>query len=102
MDAPDVTPEDFIDEPSLVVSSGYRESKWVAEEIIKATAEKTILTPSLVRITQLMGGVNGAWKETEWFPSLIATSVALGCIPDNHDVRLSLQFCTLFNTDVAR
>ena len=83
---PESVPEEFINNPALAIGGGYTESKWIAEMIIAAAAAKTSLKPSVVRVTQLTGGLNGAWKEAEWFPALVATSTALGCLPNNHEV----------------
>ena len=79
-------PEELIQDPGLAVGNGYHESKWVSEWIMATAAEKTPLRPSAVRVTQLTGGRNGAWKTTEWFPSLVGASIALGCLPECHDV----------------
>ena len=84
----------------MAASLGYTESKWVAEMIIAAAARNTPLRPTVARVTQLSGGVNGAWKESEWFPSMIAASVALGCMPNNHDVSLQHVFPLLLASDV--
>ena len=73
---PESVPEEFISNAALAIGGGYTESKWIAEGIIAAAAEKTSLKPSVVRVTQLTGGLNGAWKEAEWFPALVATSTA--------------------------
>jgi len=35
-----------------------------------------------VRLGQLSGCDNGAWKENEWFPSLIKSGITLGSLPD--------------------
>ncbi|TFY60143.1 hypothetical protein EVJ58_g5333 [Rhodofomes roseus] len=74
--------EELLDNPSVAVGSGYSESKWVAEQLLKRAAERNICNPSIVRLGQLSGGANGAWRTTEWIPSLISTSLALGCLPD--------------------
>ena len=74
--------EELIDNPSVAVGSGYSESKWVAEQLLKRAAERNVCNPSIVRLGQLSGGANGAWRTTEWIPSMISTSLALGCVPD--------------------
>ncbi|KAI0731474.1 ketoacyl-synt-domain-containing protein [Fomitopsis betulina] len=74
--------EEFLDNPSVSVGSGYSESKWVAEQLLKRAAERNVCDPSIVRLGQLSGGANGAWRTTEWIPSMISTSLALGCVPD--------------------
>ena len=47
----------------------------------------------VIRIGQVRGGVNGAWKLSEWLPSMIRASAALGCLPQGQGV--SLNFCLL-------
>lgn len=82
-------PEEFIQDPAIAVGIGYCESKWVAEQIVAAAAKKTALKPSVIRPTQLTGGLNGMWKQSEWFPSLVSASVALRCFPETQDVSIS-------------
>lgn len=65
----------------IAVGSGYAESKWVVERILAIAAEKTPLRPTSIRVHQLTGGINGAWRTQEWFPGMAATSVALGAVP---------------------
>ena len=84
-------PEEFIRDPSVATGVSYSESKWIAEELIAVAAERTPLKPSVVRVTQLTGGLNGAWKESEWFPSMVSTSVALKCFPNTKDVSATIS-----------
>ncbi|TFY76506.1 hypothetical protein EWM64_g7507 [Hericium alpestre] len=65
-----------------VAAAGYPESKWVGERILEIISEKTTLRAVNIRVGQLSGGVNGAWTTTEWFPSLVRSSVYLGAVPD--------------------
>ncbi|KAL6298078.1 polyketide synthase [Sparassis latifolia] len=67
-------------DPMIALDSGYPESKWVAERILGLALEKGLRT-TVVRVGQLSGGANGAWKTAEWFPAMISASVALGCLP---------------------
>ncbi|PSR76147.1 hypothetical protein PHLCEN_2v8645 [Hermanssonia centrifuga] len=68
-------------DPEIAVGSGYSESKWVAEKLLDEAASRSALRPLVVRVGQLSGSRSGAWKETEWFPSLIQSSVYLKCFP---------------------
>ncbi|KAI0917633.1 Type I Iterative Polyketide synthase (PKS) [Taiwanofungus camphoratus] len=74
--------EAMIDDPAVAVQSGYTESKWIGERILSVAAERNVVLPTVVRIGQLTGAVNGLWKTTEWVPSLVAASYGLGCLPD--------------------
>ncbi|KAF9256609.1 acetyl-CoA synthetase-like protein [Marasmius fiardii PR-910] len=62
---------------------GYTESKWVAEQVIRAAASSTGLRTSIVRIGQLTGGRNGAWSTKEWLPSLVQASSFLRLVPED-------------------
>lgn len=77
----------MIDDPAVAVQSGYTESKWIGERILSVAAERNVVLPTVVRIGQLTGAVNGLWKTTEWVPSLVAASYGLGCLPDGLGVR---------------
>ncbi|KAK0453913.1 hypothetical protein EV421DRAFT_2007167 [Armillaria borealis] len=65
---------------TVAQGTGYNESKWVSEELLR-------LTPSLryfiVRVGQLTGGPKGTWKIKEWVPSMIQSSTVLGILPDD-------------------
>ena len=67
--------------PEVPVGSGYTESKWVAERILDAAAERTSLRPVVVRLGQVCGEGNGTWNETEWFPRLVKSALTLKCLP---------------------
>ncbi|KAI0068531.1 hypothetical protein BV25DRAFT_1817381 [Artomyces pyxidatus] len=75
-------PETLLKEPDVSVGTGYSESKWVAESVLAIARSRTALQPTIVRLGQLTGGVNGSWKTTEWVPAIISSSVALGCLPN--------------------
>ncbi|PBK69900.1 hypothetical protein ARMSODRAFT_974971 [Armillaria solidipes] len=65
---------------TVAQGTGYNESKWVSEELLR-------LAPSLryfiVRVGQLTGGSKGTWKIKEWVPSMIQSSTVLGFLPDD-------------------
>ncbi|KAI0272871.1 acetyl-CoA synthetase-like protein [Russula aff. rugulosa BPL654] len=73
--------EEMLPNPETSVGTGYSESKWVAERILDAAAERTALRPVVVRFGQVCGDGNGTWNETEWFPSLVKSALTLGCLP---------------------
>ena len=54
--------------PNVAIGSGYTESKWVAERLLEIAAERKLVQSVVVRIGQLSGGKNGAWKVSEWRP----------------------------------
>ncbi|TFK49005.1 polyketide synthase [Heliocybe sulcata] len=79
--------ESALPDPKISLGSGYSESKWVSERILDNAMQKIPgFTATTVRIHQLTGGLNGAWKPSEWFPAMVAASFALGCFPTGTDV----------------
>ncbi|KAJ7164463.1 hypothetical protein C8R46DRAFT_901759 [Mycena filopes] len=76
-----VAPESRITGANTSSGQGYAESKWVCEQILETAAETTLLRPVIVRAGQLSGGIAGAWKTSEWFPTLLRSSQLLGQLP---------------------
>lgn len=81
-------PEEFFG-ADISAGSGYSESKWISEKILENAASKTPLRPVIVRVGQLSGGENGAWNESEWFPSIVRSAPHVKCLPSLVEVRLS-------------
>ncbi|KAJ7153563.1 hypothetical protein C8R43DRAFT_885444 [Mycena crocata] len=73
--------EEHLSDPRISVGMGYTESKWVTEGILAIAAQKTVLSPIIIRPGQLSGAENGAWNPTDWFPTLLASSKSLGHLP---------------------
>ena len=73
--------------PQSALGFGYGESKWVCERVAASVAEKTTLRPVIVRIGQIAGSSSGAWKPSEWVPSIIKSSIHLGALPTEDKVR---------------
>ncbi len=65
--------------------NGYAESKYVAELLLDYAAQKLAITTSFARIGQVAGAVHhaGLWTKTEWFSSLIQSSLYVGAVPDS-------------------
>ena len=78
-------PEEISDDLSAPAAAGYAESKYVAERVLKHTAEKLHVPVTVVRIGQVCGAAHspGRWNPKEWIPRLISGSVHLGAIPDS-------------------
>lgn len=67
---------------SKVGEMGYGQSKWVAEGICVAAAEKTGLSTRVARLGQIVGDTkHGNWKSTEAYPTLTQSAVTLGALP---------------------
>lgn len=79
-------PEVLPPSPAAAQALGYAESKAVAERILAAAAAEGGIDASVIRIGQIAGpigdGNGGVWNAHEWFPLLLATSRALGKVPD--------------------
>ncbi|VUC22924.1 unnamed protein product [Clonostachys rosea] len=77
-------PESIIDTPPAT-NQGYGQSKYISEHILDAAAKHLGISAKVVRIGQIAGPVRqkGLWNPTEWFPSLIGSSLHLGSLPDS-------------------
>ncbi|KAL3465624.1 hypothetical protein BJX64DRAFT_50149 [Aspergillus heterothallicus] len=79
-------PETPITTPSLGPNA-YADSKYIAEHLLTHAAAQDPSPPrrfSFARVGQVAGPVlgPGIWNETEWFPSLVLSSLHLGVLPD--------------------
>ncbi|CAK5275142.1 unnamed protein product [Mycena citricolor] len=71
-------PEELQLDPTSALGQGYGEGKYVAERIIAASG----LDSTSFRIGQICGSSQtGAWSTTDWVPSLVKSSIALGALP---------------------
>ncbi|TFY54516.1 hypothetical protein EVJ58_g8816 [Rhodofomes roseus] len=70
--------------PEYAIGTGYAESKWVSEQILFTSSEKTALNPLIARLGQICAGPDGAWNAHEWFPSIVQSAPTLGCFPDDN------------------
>ncbi|KAJ8514907.1 hypothetical protein ONZ45_g7609 [Pleurotus djamor] len=85
--------EEFITQESLNLlpnvkiadKSGYVQSKWVAEELIRCVGEDYSFRTCVIRAGVLSGSLNGAWDTSQWFPSLVKSAFYLKCLPTGHD-----------------
>ncbi|RKK83323.1 hypothetical protein BFJ68_g15631 [Fusarium oxysporum] len=80
----DSVPEQALHDMSLP-QMGYGRSKLAGSLILDAAAEKSGVPTASVRVGQIAGprGEKGIWNRQEFIPSLIASSVYLGALP-NH------------------
>ncbi|KAK4114682.1 acetyl-CoA synthetase-like protein [Canariomyces notabilis] len=66
--------------------NGYSQSKFLAELLCDTAARHLDLSVSVLRVGQIAGSVNSPgmpWSRAEWLPSLVLSSLYLGCLPDN-------------------
>ncbi|CAE6460182.1 unnamed protein product [Rhizoctonia solani] len=74
--------EEYIKRSTIAPGFGYGESKYVAERVLEA-AKFAGLETCIVRLGQLSGDrVSGSWSKTDWFPSVLASSLTIGYLPD--------------------
>ncbi|QRV95194.1 acetyl-CoA synthetase-like protein [Ceratobasidium sp. AG-Ba] len=74
--------ETAIDISDAVTSIGYGQSKFVAEKMLES-ARLVGLETSIIRLGQLSGdSVTGAWPTHDWVPSILASSLTSGYLPD--------------------
>jgi thioester reductase-like protein len=78
-----VIPERFVD-ADLAVSSGYGESKWVADRLLQLVTLETCLRPVLIRLSQVCGALNGMWNSHEWIPGIVQTVDSIRCLPGEY------------------
>ncbi|KAF4573440.1 putative PKS/NRPS-like protein biosynthetic cluster [Pleurotus pulmonarius] len=61
------------------VGTGYSESKWVAEQLIRRASEVAGLSSTVIRVGQLSGdSLTGAWNPKEWVPAIVGMSQLIG------------------------
>lgn len=79
-------PEKIIGDWSAPEPFGYAQSKYVAERLLNSAATVAGIRCIVWRVGQIAGPggeTGGMWNKREWFPSLIASSLFLGKIPNS-------------------
>ncbi|KAE8133310.1 NRPS-like enzyme [Aspergillus pseudotamarii] len=78
-----LTPEELIT-TTTPAPNGYANSKYLAEHLLAQAAKQSSLHASFARVGQIAGPVRsrGLWNKTEWFPSLVLSSLHVGALPD--------------------
>ncbi|PLB43654.1 NRPS-like enzyme [Aspergillus steynii IBT 23096] len=79
-----VTPEEVIQTQGPGPNS-YADSKYLAEQLLDSAARERGLPASIARVGQIAGAARspGLWNKSEWFPSLVLSSLHVGAIPDS-------------------
>ncbi|KAJ5811852.1 hypothetical protein N7474_008153 [Penicillium riverlandense] len=77
-------PEVPIENSAVVLPQGYGESKYVAERICLEASRRCRMETTIYRVGQIAGPTtaSGQWNQHEWIPAIIATSKALGQVPN--------------------
>ncbi|EIN09240.1 acetyl-CoA synthetase-like protein [Punctularia strigosozonata HHB-11173 SS5] len=53
----------------------------IGVRLLQIASKKSGLSAVTIRVGQLSGAKNGAWKTTEWLPALVKSCQQLGCMP---------------------
>ncbi|CAK7216988.1 hypothetical protein SCUCBS95973_002999 [Sporothrix curviconia] len=83
---PGAVTEDYLSNYRLALDMGYGESKHVAEKILEAATVRSGVHATILRVGQIAGPLaddGGQWNPAEWLPSLVKSSLALGCLPSS-------------------
>ena len=81
---PEPVPEILLWDFSLPLSTGYAESKFLAEQLLLGST--SLVDISICRVGQIAGPAlsdKGVWKPAEWLPSLIKSSKYLKLLPES-------------------
>ncbi|KAJ5670286.1 acetyl-CoA synthetase-like protein [Penicillium maclennaniae] len=79
-----VVPELPMEDSSMVLPQGYGESKHVSERICLEASRRSRVPTTVYRVGQIGGPTTskGEWNRHEWLPTIIATSISMGKIPN--------------------
>jgi thioester reductase-like protein/aryl carrier-like protein len=89
------TPEAVIESLDVAHTNGYSRSKLISELLCDDAAKHLKLPVSIVRVGQVAGPSTPAgqetssWSRAEWLPSLVISSMHMGCIPEDLGPRFS-------------
>jgi thioester reductase-like protein len=80
-----LVPERALDNFAVAEPMGYAQSKLLAELLFVDANKRLGIPITVCRVGQIAGPVkseHGAWNSSEWFPSLMLSTKALGKLPD--------------------
>jgi thioester reductase-like protein/acyl-CoA synthetase (AMP-forming)/AMP-acid ligase II len=77
-------PETVISDTKVPSSTGYGQSKYIAERILAYASEKLAISTISARVGQITGDASRkrSWNVQEWFPSLVISSLHMRALPD--------------------
>ncbi|KAJ6102213.1 hypothetical protein N7486_004640 [Penicillium sp. IBT 16267x] len=77
-------PEVPMEDCAVALAQGYGESKHVVERICLEASRRSRVATTIYRVGQIAGPTSpsGQWNPHEWLPTIIATSKALGKVPN--------------------
>ncbi|KAK0210917.1 hypothetical protein DFS33DRAFT_1371246 [Desarmillaria ectypa] len=62
--------------PEIALGTGYGESKWVSEELLRTTEGLRYL---VICVGQPSGAANGTWNVNGWVPAMVQSATKVGC-----------------------
>lgn len=79
-----LVPELPFEDSSVVLEQGYGESKHIAERICFEASRTSQVPTTIYRVGQIAGPTtsSGQWNPHEWLPTIVATSKAIGKVPN--------------------
>lgn len=82
---PEIIPEQIYEDWRVPQAMGYGESKFVSERLLDVAAREADIRSVVCRVGQIAGPTTaaGVWPKQEWLPSLVASSKALGKLPES-------------------
>ncbi|KAJ5634499.1 NRPS-like enzyme [Penicillium herquei] len=65
--------------------NGYANSKYISEHLLAYAAQQGVPHLAFARVGQVAGPIRypGLWNKSEWFPSVVLSSLHLGVLPDS-------------------
>ncbi|CAH0056838.1 unnamed protein product [Clonostachys solani] len=77
-------PETIVTTPPQI-QEGYGQSKFISERILETAARHVGIPAIIARVGQIAGPIHqrGLWNPSEWLPSIVISSLYLGCLPDS-------------------
>ncbi|KAI0428588.1 acetyl-CoA synthetase-like protein [Xylaria sp. FL1042] len=78
-------PEAVLESLETPASNGYSQSKFISELLCDTVAKHLAIPVMIARVGQVAGSVrhSNIWSSAEWLPSLVISSLHLGCLPEN-------------------
>ncbi|KAK6952390.1 hypothetical protein Daesc_006926 [Daldinia eschscholtzii] len=84
-------PEAVLEPLDSPTPNGYSRSKFISEHLCDTASKHLGIPITIARVGQVSGAAcyPGLWNPSEWLPSLVISSLRLGCLPNNLGSRFS-------------
>lgn len=87
-------PEEVLGSLDTPYGNGYARSKFLSEQLCDEAARHLGTPAAIARVGQVAGAAAPGrpglpWNRAEWFPSLVLSSLHLGCLPDSLGAQFS-------------